>query len=99
TTVNDLIPGPRDDVFRRTITSISANGLTRSVQRDTDGDGFFDHIESTHTNIDGTVVTDTTESEVLPDRSGATIMARSLTTVSADGRRRVIQTDTANAGR
>ena len=77
----------------RSITTVSADGRSKTVQTDTQGDGVYDYTETTRTDIDGTKVSSGVH--LKPDGS---VQDRVVTTVSADGLTKTIQTDSTNAG-
>ncbi len=67
-------------VATTTVTIQSADGLSRTVSADYDGDGTYEHSETWQAGIDGSqtaIVTDVNASSV--------VVARGLETVSADG--------------
>ena len=72
----------------RTITNISANGLTQSVTRDINGDGAVDALASSVTVVNA----DSSQVKTVEARSGNnTLLSKSTTTISTD--RRSIVTD------
>src|SRR5262249_4626871 len=77
----------------QTVTSVSADGKARTVQTDTRGNGFYDHLETARTQIDGTVVTNVTDLN-----QDGSVRDRRVVTESADGRTKVVRSDTRNSG-
>ncbi len=72
-----------------TITAWSANGRTRTIQADTNGDGGFDSVETISTLPNGTVI-DTLSSY---NPAGTTLVAKAVTTTSSDGLSKTIAID------
>ncbi len=85
---------------QKDVITTSADGLTQSLQRDSNGDGTFDHFETTATNADGSVtgtVWDTNTSGGLIDKFVTTTSANGLsktTTSDVNGDGVVDETET-----
>ncbi|WP_125900888.1 beta strand repeat-containing protein [Methylobacterium indicum] len=68
-------------LFRKDVTTTSANGRSIAVRRDTDGDGNDDRFETTTLNADGTRI------DTVSTRSNAgALQSQTTKTTSADGR-------------
>jgi Ca2+-binding RTX toxin-like protein len=100
--VSLLLPGHvywRKEIAECTITIISADGLTKKVMSDRDGDGAmpvnivnpntegFEQTAISRTQIDGSVIT------TIDEYKGNGDYARGIVTVSADGRTTVLKKD------
>jgi hemolysin D len=72
------------------ISTVSADGLTKTLHRDTTGNGIFDSVQT-----DATVVNaDGSNTETLSDLNGAGVLLdRTITTTSADGLSKTILRD------
>ena len=80
-------------LVRKDVLTTSADGRTVSLQRDTNGDGIFDHFETSVVNTDGST-TDT----IWDTNSSGTLLDKTVTTTSADGLTKAVQMDTSGAG-
>ena len=78
---------------QKDILTTSADGLTQSLQRDTNGDNIFDHFETTSLASDGSTVD--TIWEYTP---AATLKDRIVTTTSADGLSKTVNMDSNGDG-
>ncbi|MBZ9678258.1 calcium-binding protein [Mesorhizobium sp. ES1-1] len=77
-------------LLRKVVTAASADGLSKTVQRDTTGTGVYD-LTSTETTV---VAGDGTRTKTAADTSsGGTLIDRELTVSSADGRTRTVLHD------
>ena len=68
-------------LINQSVTTTSANGLTKTVQADLNGDGVIDHTQMVATvyNSDGSTTVTATE------QSGTTVTGSTVTTTAADG--------------
>ena len=80
-------------VAATTITTVSADGNTRTVQADYDGNGTYEHTETWTTRIDGSQV-----GAISDKNSSGTVVASATQTVSADGRTVSLSQDSTNDG-
>ncbi|HEY8577188.1 MAG TPA: calcium-binding protein [Devosia sp.] len=77
---SSAIASTHKTVAATTLTTVSADGNSRTVQADYDGNGTYEHTETWTTNIDGSqvgVISDTNAS--------GTVVASATQTISADG--------------
>jgi hypothetical protein len=78
---------------QKDVLTTSSDGLTQSLQRDTNGDGTFDHFETTSVASDGSIVgtiKDTTSTGVL--------RGKIVTTTAANGLSKIVTMDTNGDG-
>ncbi|WP_287188698.1 hypothetical protein, partial [Mesorhizobium sp.] len=77
-------------LLRKTATTASANGLSKTVQIDSTGSGVYD-LTSTETTV---VAGDGTRTKTVANTSsGGTLIAREQTVTSADARTRTVSHD------
>lgn len=76
-----------------TITTVSADGNSKTVQADYDGNGTYEHTETWTTRIDGSQVATVTDKN-----SGGTAVASATETISADGLTVSLSLDSTNDG-
>ncbi|MET3896087.1 Ca2+-binding RTX toxin-like protein [Devosia sp. UYZn731] len=76
-----------------TLISISADGLSKTVQADYDGNGTYEHTEIWKTKIDGSQVATITD----VNASGV-VVASGTETISADGKISILLSDSTNSG-
>ncbi|WP_156585590.1 hypothetical protein [Ensifer sp. Root31] len=81
-------------IAAKTELTIAGNGLTRTMRSDYDGDGVFEHIGVSQTQIDGSVVTRLTE-----HGTNGNVVAKGVSTVSADGLTTILKKDANADGR
>ncbi len=74
-------------------TTVSSDGLTRTVRSDYDGDGTFEHVSVTQSQIDGSAVATITETNL----NGA-VKAKGTLAISADGLVTLLNKDSNNDG-
>ncbi|MFT4080223.1 DUF4214 domain-containing protein [Rhodomicrobium sp.] len=67
-------------LLQKDVITTSADGLTQALQRDSNGDGVFDHFESTATNNDGSVT-----GTIWDTNASGTLLDKFVTTTSANG--------------
>jgi hypothetical protein len=82
-----------DTIPTKIETTVSADGLTRNIRMDIDGNGAFEVTATAVTQIDGSTVTTTTETN-----ANGTVKANGTLTQSHDGRVSVLSADTQNDG-
>ena len=76
-----------------TITSVSADGRTKSAETDSTGNGVFDQSQVATTNADGSVTS--IDIDYNPD---GTVKDRAVVKICADGRTKISQIDSTNSG-
>ncbi len=76
-TINNIASGA---LQQKDVIAISADGLTQSLQRDTNGDGTFDHFETTVNNANGSVT-----GTVWDTNASGTLLDKFVTTTSGNG--------------
>lgn len=76
-----------------TVTKISADGLTKTVKADYDGDGADEHSETWKKQIDGSWAATMTDSN-----TNSVVTARGTESISADGRTTTLKEDSRNTG-
>ncbi|WP_458574635.1 beta strand repeat-containing protein [Rhizobium sp. PDO1-076] len=82
-----------DTIPTKIETTVSADGLTRNIRMDIDGNGVFEVTATAVTQIDGSTVTTITETN-----ANGTVKAKGTLTQSPDGRVTVLSADTQNDG-
>lgn len=76
-----------------TITTVSSDGNSRTVQADYDGNGTYEHVQTWKTKIDGSQTATLTEVN-----ASSVIVARGTQTISADGKTTSLTVDANNDG-
>lgn len=77
-------------LLRKTVTTAAADGLSKTVQSDSTGNGVFDHVSTETTVIGG----DGTRTKTVAETSsGDTLIGKEQTVTSADGRVRTVSYD------
>ncbi len=95
TTIDNKQIGPNGSLAGETVSTTSADGKSRTLTFDDNGDGVIDRIQTdvTSTNADGSTT------EALTDKTGAGVLLDSTTTItSADGKLTTISRDTNGDG-
>src|SRR5262249_51961869 len=67
-------------LVQKDVLTTSFDGRTQSLQRDTNGDGIFDHFETTVMNADGSITGTTSDTN-----AGGGLLDRFVVTTSANG--------------
>ena len=80
-------------VAAKTVTTVSADGLTETIQADYDGNGTYEHTETWKTQVDGSKI-----GTIQDVNSSSAVIARGFETISADGLTTTLIEDTANNG-
>ncbi|MBZ9840490.1 adhesin [Mesorhizobium sp. CA3] len=80
-------------VASKVITSVSADGLSKIVQADYDGNGTYEHTETWQTQIDGSQI-----GTIQDVNSSGTVVAKGTENISADGLTTTLNEDTDNNG-
>lgn len=80
-------------VASKVINTVSADGLSKTVQADYDGNGTYEHTESWQTQIDGSQI------GIIQDvNSSGAVIAKGTETISADGLTTTLKEDSHNSG-
>ncbi|BCG73341.1 hypothetical protein MesoLj113a_44990 [Mesorhizobium sp. 113-1-2] len=80
-------------VASKVITTISADGLSKAVQADYDGNGTYEHTETWQTQVDGSQI-----GTIQDVNASNAVVAKGTVTVSADGLTTLLSEDTDNNG-
>ncbi|SDN39118.1 hypothetical protein [Ensifer sp. YR511] len=81
-------------IAAKTELTLARDGLFRTMRSDYDGDGTFEHVATSQTQIDGSIVT-----RIEERNAGGTVIAKGISTVTADGMITTLKKDANNDGK
>lgn len=90
---NSTIATSNKTVASKLITTVSADGLSKTIQADYDGNGTYEHTETWQSQIDGSQI-----GTIQDVRATGTVAASGTETISADGLTTTLKEDTDNNG-
>ncbi len=90
---NSAISTTHKTVASKVITTVSADGLSKTVQADYDGNGTLEHTETWQTQIDGSQI-----GAIQDVNASGAVVAKGTMTISADGLTTTLKEDSHNSG-